>query len=235
MRKQQRTSSLILTCPRFAPSRPFTNALLHNQEITALIRDTEPHEHGLFSIDPSVRAGRAQPGSRNYANDSAARRKTLSYTVQPQSSAVARVLGSDLLRKIQSSNRETSRGRRVDIDILLQGVEKLCAACDVPGAATRVADLRARHEQISTSIQHYEGKVTKQQSSLHQLHGGSGEDEFPENTQEDFAAVASATMYTVTDDDLNAEEMAIKELELRKKGLEERVAGMQRDLGGLRR
>jgi hypothetical protein len=37
----------------------------------------------------------------------------------------------------------------------------------------------------------------------------------------------------VTDDDLRAEEQAITELEQKKRELEERVASMERDLGGL--
>ena len=124
---------------RFPPPKLFTNALLGNHEITNLIRDTEPHERALFSIDPNV------------ANDSLSRRSTRRaagfprgdsgvsgrksiYTSQEptKQSAVARVLGGEMLQEIQqSNNRATSQGNGgasgVNIEILLRGAEKLCA------------------------------------------------------------------------------------------------------------
>ncbi|KFY34136.1 hypothetical protein V495_08206, partial [Pseudogymnoascus sp. VKM F-4514 (FW-929)] len=36
----------------FPPPKIFTNALLASHDITALIRDTEPHERALFSVPP---------------------------------------------------------------------------------------------------------------------------------------------------------------------------------------
>lgn len=150
---------------------------------------------------------------------------------QAQSSAVARVLGNDMLRKIQSSNRESSRGRGVDIEVLLEGAEKLCAAFDVPGSKDRVAAIRNRHQQITGSITFYEGKIKRQQSSNRYTHADD-DDQFEgggigQNVTTDVAQ-------RITEEDLEAEEVLVKELEDRKRALESRVLGMEKDLGRLR-
>lgn len=222
-----------LSTDRFHRTNPFTNALLHNQEITALIRDTEPHERGLFSVDPTIRHSNGQARASNYAHDTASRRRTTQFRGQGQSSAVARVLGNDMLRQIQSSNRDSSRGRGVDIEVLLEGAEKLCAAFNVAGTTERVATLRDKHKQITSSIKYYEGKMSKQQSSLNlldqmDLDGQANADGLEDNNLHPEAS------QTVTDEDIEAEEEAIKELEARKKTLESRVLGMEKDLGRLR-
>lgn len=222
-----------LSPDRFHRSRPFTNALLHNQEITALIRDTEPHERGLFSVDPTIRHSNGQARASNYAHENASRRRTIQFGGQGQSSAIARVLGNDMLRKIQSSNRDSSRGRGVDIEVLLQGAEKLCAAFDVAGTTERVATLRDRHNQIVSSIKYYEGKMSKQQPSLNRLDQTDNEDQADAEGLE-HGNLHSEVSQKVTDEDLEAEEEAIRELEARKKTLESRVLGMEKDLGRLR-
>ncbi|KAK5070121.1 hypothetical protein LTS08_001181 [Lithohypha guttulata] len=200
---------------QFPPSRPFTNALVYSQEITLLIRDTEPHEKGLFSTDPNIKSG------RDYGHDTAGRRKTVASGSQTHSSAVARVLGNDLVKKIQSSNRFNGRARGVDVEVLLHGVERLCSAHSLPGATDRIAALRSKNEKLSSSIKRYEDKIVRQQSSLTQSNASSimNDAKMPE---------------VVAEAHLKAEEEAIKDLEARKKELETRIAEMERDLGGLR-
>lgn len=210
----------------FPPARPFTNALLHNPEITALIRDTEPHERGLFSLDPNFRKGVETSTSRSQGADTASRRNTAYSHGQSQSSAVARVLGNDMLRQIRSSNRDGVRGRGVDLEVLLQGAEKLCAAYEVPGALDRVAALRQRYDQISTSIGSYECRISHQQTSMNRLNTGDTEDE----AQIDAGA---HTPIVFNEQDFAVEEATIKQLEDKKRALEARVIGMERDLGGL--
>ena len=123
----------------------FTNALLYSQDITALIRDTEPHERALFSVHS------AQAQSRDDEKAAVDRRTTafgISETdgavrgtrVVPlgprRNTAVAAVLGKDLAEKIRKGggSRPTgwgcgsSDGREkgeVNVEILLQGAEKL--------------------------------------------------------------------------------------------------------------
>ena len=135
-----------------------------------------------------------------------------------------------MLKQIQSSNRESGRGKRVDLEILLQGAEKLCAAFDMPGVLDRIVTIRARHEQISVSIARLEDKVTRQQSSLGRWNAGVEDADDQENT----VAFTNIVLQAYTEQDFRAEQDVVKVLEARKKELEERIAGMERDLGGLR-
>jgi hypothetical protein len=123
----------------------------------------------------------------------------------------------------------------VNIELLLQGAEKLCAVYPVAGAPEKIASLRARHQQISESIEEYDTKVQRQQSRMDKLNKGSDygmnvDDE--EETAENGDANAAPAL---TEEDLRMEEQEIRELELKKRALEERVAGMEKDLGGLLR
>ena len=106
----------------------------------------------------------------------------------------------------------------------------------VPGAMERIANLRDRHGQISKSVELYEDKVTKQISRLERMNKGSayGSDEEQERGSSmenvvDRKAVGNA----VIGEALRVEEQEIRELEMRKRALQERVAGMEKDLGGL--
>lgn len=136
-------SSTIQALP-FPRPRMFTNAMLHNQDITTLIRDTESHERALFSLIPPENERLTRSSA-----DSTARRKTAfnaseesneykgSFQAPRRGTAVAAVLGGDLQRRIRSElgqgARET-RGQRetqkdsFDVELLLQGAERLCGA-----------------------------------------------------------------------------------------------------------
>lgn len=185
--------------------------MLHNHEITSLIRDTEPHERGLFSVDPAFGQ------SNNYSNESGTRRKTTHSTTQGHSSTVARVLGSDMLKKIQSSTREGTRGRRVDVEVLLQGAEKLCSVYDVPGTADRVNAIRTRYHPLTTSITQLEDKLVQQQSSLPRPNlDGKG------------------SIDPLKEDESKVDEETLQKLEEKKMALEARLAALDKDLGGLR-
>ena len=205
---------------RFSPSGPFTNALLHNTEITALIRDTEPHERGLFSTRPGNPSNIRTSTKSGSIVENTASRRTTSYDAPSQSSVVARVLGSDLLRKIQSSGQESKRDRRVNIDILLQGAEKLCAAFPLEGASTRINAIRDRHDLLVTSIKHWDDKLGRQQLNLNSI-------KEPASAQYDANTNSPS-------DDLKAEEEAILKLESKKADLEARVAALEHDLDHLR-
>lgn len=191
--------------------------MLHNQEITLLIRDTEPHERGLFSVDPSIKSG------RDYSNDS--RRKT-GHNEPSHSSAIARVLGGDMLRKLQSSST-SHRSRGVDVEVLLQGAEKLNSAYEVAGTGPRIAKIRAKYEGLSSSIKHYEERVLQQQASL----SGTGFDD----GGNEYSHRKPIAQNEDGEQELHQEESIVKELQARKLTLEARLAEMERELGGLRR
>lgn len=182
-------------------------------------------------MDSNIRNGIGQPRGKSTGLDSGARRRTVHNGGQSQNSAVARVLGSDMLRKIQLANRQGNRGRGVDIEVLLACAEKLCDTLDVPGTMDKVAVLRQRHVEISASIKRYEDQVSQQQASLSRYN--DGEENHPEDVENTMGM--ADVQKAITEYDLKAEEDAVKELEVKKKALEARVAGMEKDLGGLLR
>jgi hypothetical protein len=113
----------------------FTNALLGPHDITALIRDTEAHERALFQSDPMVKSSNSQRRATRRATqfqpeveaESMASRIYSARNNRNQS-AVARVLGSDMMEEIKRSARGSGNGPRgeVNIDVLLKGAEILC-------------------------------------------------------------------------------------------------------------
>jgi DASH complex subunit Spc34 len=227
---------LNLTYHRFAAPKIFTNALLGNHEITNLIRDTEPHERALFSLDPNAARGisRNSDGSRLGAlsADSLGHGRKSIYPSGSfvKQSAVARVLGNDMLKEIRQSSGGSARGKGgVNVEILLQGAERLCEVYAVGGATDRIAAIRRRYEQITTSIADYQQRVSVQQSRLDQYQSCSG---YGVN---DVLEDATETVPKYTEQDFEAEEAEVAELEAKKKALEARVAGMEEDLGGLLR
>ena len=105
------------------------------------------------------------------------------------------------------------------------------------GATEKIASLRSRYRQIAESVAVYEEKVSKQQSKLERVNKSSG---FESKVQDEDGGyneegTHEATKPAVTEEDLRLEEQEVKELELKKRTLEERVSGMEKDLGGLLR
>jgi hypothetical protein len=138
------TSIASLTFPR---PKIFTNALLLPHDITTLIRDTEAHERALFSVPPPAPPKAVDPSA------STSNRRTTTFggnggngavsanamRAPRRNTAVAAVLGGDLVERIrrgggggagsglgyQSYERGREKGE-VDVDVLLEGAEKLC-------------------------------------------------------------------------------------------------------------
>lgn len=124
----------------FPQPRIFTNAILHTNDITALIRDTEYHERALFSIvSPNELSSTSDP------TEDPAKRSTV-FDVNDESlgasavraprrtNAVAAVLGGDMADRIRRERVAEGNNRRktgnkqegLDIELLLRGAEKLC-------------------------------------------------------------------------------------------------------------
>jgi len=118
------------------------------------------------------------------------------------------------------------------VEVLLAGAERLCAIYPVAGASERITSLRSRYRNTAESISHLEGKVAKQQAKLNRLNKSSdyGQDIY-KSIDED--ALPNEKM--ATQQDLDVEEQEIRELEAKKHALEERVSGIEKDLGGLLR
>jgi hypothetical protein len=229
----------------FLPPKIFTNALLSTQDITSLIRDTEPHERALFSVPPPPLPTTAQTPYPD-PNASSNRRQTVFSVASGEvtagtapgsraprrNTAVAAVLGSEL----HSEVRKAEKGE-VDIEVLLRGAEKLNDVYSIVGIPEKIHALRSRHAQIQSSLQHYEQKVARQTKELQNMNRGedlSGDDE-GEEVYPGHVSAKEDEIEFVTDEDLKKEEDEIRELERKKRELEERVTGMERDLGGLLR
>lgn len=99
----------------------------------------------------------------------------------------------------------------------------------VAGAQDKIASLRYRHEMISESIAHLENRVATNTAELDQMKRSYGdyEDEFPPES------MTQPEGPEVTDEDIERELAEIRDLEQRKRSLQERVTDMDRDLGGL--
>jgi hypothetical protein len=115
----------------------FANALLTPHDITTLIRDTEAHERALFSLDPSQQ--QARTSRRGTMHPADADRESMASRIYSarngnssssrNQSAVARVLGGEMMQQIQRSTAvSASKATRGDIDmqVLLRGAEMLC-------------------------------------------------------------------------------------------------------------
>ncbi|ELR02245.1 hypothetical protein VC83_07180 [Pseudogymnoascus destructans] len=228
----------------FPPPKIFTNALLASHDITALIRDTEPHERALFSVPPppprdsSIYPDPAATASRrrtvfNVAGGEVVSSAATTSRAPRRNAAVAAVLGADLNSEIRKS--ENVHKGDLDVEVLLRGAEKLGEVYVMEGARERIAQLRSRYARIQTSLQHYEQKVVKQTRELERMNRqGDWDGDSPD---EDVAGEedGDADDAVITDELLRLEEEEILELERKKKELEERVSGMERDLGGLLR
>lgn len=99
--------------------------------------------------------------------------------------------------------------------------------------------MRARHEQLSASIAKYEAKVAKQTLQLDRMNRprDEGDDyEFDDEDGEETAGVyEEAERETFSAEDFKREEEEMRELEAKKRALEDRVSGVEKDIGGLMR
>lgn len=234
-----------LTGHSFPPPKIFTNALLSNHDITSLIRDTETHERALFSVPPPQPAPTQQPTPSEPTK--ASRRQTVfnvsagEVTTGPPTSraagqprrntAVAAVLGSDMhsaITRRQPTNRAEGTGD-VDIEVLLHGAEKLCNVYPLPGALERIQGIRQRWGAQANTLAYYEAKVAEQAERLGRL---GKKDEFADDEEEveEEVVVLDSMM---TEEDLRIEEEEVRELDKKKKELQDRLKAMDKDLGGL--
>lgn len=124
---------------------------------------------------------------------------------------------------------EMDRKGDVDVEILLQGAEKLCGVYDLPGAKERIATLRAKHRNGANTMAYYDAKVAEQSEELASMNKGFLDEEEPEDEPEDDGEEIW------TEEDLRREEGESRELESRKRDLQARLRAMEKDLGGLMR
>jgi len=107
----------------------------------------------------------------------------------------------------------------------------------MPGALERIAAVRGRFSKAMTSIQQYEELVESQAAQLRSMNQPAtfgDDDDMEDDTFQDIARRPAGTP-SLTHEDILREEESIRELERRKRTLEDRVSGMEKDLGGILR
>lgn len=217
----------------FPGPKAFTNAIVSTPDITSLIRDTELHERALYQLAPSEPQIENLSTSYGATPATTSRRVTAYRSRQPKNKAVATVLGSELYEQLQHQSRGD-----VDVELLLHGAKKLASVYPVPGALERIAKLQQRAQQLETNIAHYETRVAEQRTELEKMQTPT--------TGPDSAEVYSTTtssndhMSNIPDvaepaEDPTIMQSDIEQLEQRRKALENRVTGMDRDLSALAR
>lgn len=106
----------------------------------------------------------------------------------------------------------------------------------MPGALDRISAVRGRYNKAMTSIVQHEELVANQSAQLRKMNQSSAFE--VEDTEDDvFRNVAPQRVeeQRLTHEDIQREEESVRELERRKRTLEERVSGMEKDLGGILR
>lgn len=159
-----------------------------------------------------------------------------------RNTAVAAVLGNELVERIRRGGGggagsglgyrkyDPSNKNEVDVESLLEGAEKLLGVYQVPGAHEKIAAMRQRHARLESSLEYYENRLAEQTVQLGRLNRSRGEyaeeyeDADPEPQEE----------FVLTAEDLRREEEEVRQLESKKRGLEDRVHSMGRDISGLR-
>ncbi|KAI5863645.1 DASH complex, subunit Spc34 [Durotheca rogersii] len=234
----------------FPPPKIFTNALLANDDITSLIRDTEAHERALFSVPPPPPP--QQPASQDPEPQKQSSRRQTVFSVASgevttsgtgatgravggprRHTAVAAVLGGQLHDQIRRSERRGGK-EDVDVEILLKGAEKLCGVYPLPGALERIAAQRAKYAHSRNTLAYYEAKVAEQAEALGRMNKDHwmGEDEEDEDEGEGERG-QDEEGEILTEEDLRRGEEEIRELDRKKRELQERLKAMDKDLGGL--
>ncbi|ORY13316.1 acyl-CoA dehydrogenase/oxidase [Clohesyomyces aquaticus] len=154
-----------------------------------------------------------------------------------RNTAVAAVLGTDLVERIRRGGGggagtglgyrtfDGSNKNEVDVEVLLEGAEKLLGVYPIPGARERIAAMRQRHKRLEASIEHYEYRIAEQTAQLGKLN--RSRDYMDVGTDEaEPEAEAAPAFIPMTEEDLRREEEEVRQLERKKRGLEDRQLTM---------
>ena len=100
----------------------------------------------------------------------------------------------------------------------------------------KIVLLRARHEQLTSSIKRYEARIAQQTVQLEKINKRSQySDTEDAKAEHNYDNAKSPLNIQVTAGDIQREEEEMRELEKKKQGLVDQVSSMDRDLGGLLR
>lgn len=151
------------------------------------------------------------------------------------------MLGAELDGRIR--RQEGQRQGELDVEVLLRGAEKLGEVVYVQGLTERCREARERYRRVERSLEWYEERVVEQGMRIERLNreGASargrtdeeGDTEMGDGEGGEYEEDGEGAVDV--DELIRLEEEEIRALEARKRELEERVSGMERDLGGLMR
>ncbi|KAI5793748.1 DASH complex subunit Spc34 [Peziza echinospora] len=196
----------------FPPPSIFTNAILRADNITSLIRDTESHERVLFTV-PSLSQGPTRAPRRN--------------------TAVAAMLGKDMVEQLRRGGGGGVGGGigglatgEVDVDVLLQGAEKLVQNYPMPGAFENVSRLRSKYIRLANSVSALETLVNDQQAQLNVLHRRNDTADYQYEQE-----LADNRGVEITYEMLLREEAEIAALEAKREEMENEIKRMDGELG----
>jgi hypothetical protein len=139
--------------------------------------------------------------------------------------AVAAVLGGDLHSRLTAGG---AKGE-VDVEIILRSAEKLCTVYAPPGAPEQIQQFRSRYGHDRNTLAYYEAKVSDQAQALERMN----KDHWMDEDEEAEAEEEGDDTDIITEDDLHYEEQEVRELDKKKRELQERLRNMEKDLGGL--
>lgn len=137
-------------------------------------------------------------------------------------------MGGDLHDQIRRSERRSGKDE-IDVEILLNGAEKLCGVYPLPGALEQIAALRSKYAHNRNTLAYYEAKVAEQAEAL----GRMNKDHWMDEEEDDGEDAAQENEDIVTEEDLKREEEQIKELEKKKRELQGRLKAIGADIDGL--
>jgi len=89
--------------------------------------------------------------------------------------------------------------------------------------------MRQRHAQVTASVDYYEERLAEQNIQLGRLNRNRDYVDDEEDVEEE-----SQVAPPLSEEDLRREEEEMRQLERKKKELEDRVTSMSRDISGLR-
>ncbi|EPS40323.1 hypothetical protein H072_5881 [Dactylellina haptotyla CBS 200.50] len=196
---------------RFSEPGTFTNSQVNKPPITSLIRDTSPYERVLFSSSN-------QPSF-------ASRGPMLS----AKSTLLSTLLDGTVMHQVRSAVSTAHLKGDVDVELLLQGAENLARIYPTPGLDDKIEHLRAKYNDLQSSVLLHEELVTAQRTQLDLQRGAADHhDEFEQHSK-----ITQSLQSSITEAEIEAEELAIQQLDMRRVQVESDIRDLDRRLGGI--
>ncbi|KAK6498578.1 hypothetical protein TWF481_011163 [Arthrobotrys musiformis] len=191
---------------RFSKPGIFTNSQVTRPPITSLIRDTSPYERVLFSSN-----------SNEGFTDSPSK-------LSSKPGLLGSLLDGNLVHQVQSTVRTNQLKGDVDVELLLRGAEDLARIYPIPGLDDRIDQLRARYQDLLSSVTLHEELVAAQRTQLDLQRGVVKDDPIRKPKQ------PKPSQHSLTKANIQAEEIAIRQLEARKFEMESEIRELDRKL-----